>query len=536
VCKLMNASKPRSSLVVQLIRAVVAGAIVLAAACSGSTSTSSTRHLAEGCTLNSDCEKGLVCALGRCRQQCVSSADCKGGGSCVTDASGGVCQTPDEKNTPCEQQRDCSLPLACAADYRCRNLCQSDVDCNVLGVSGRVCGTDSQGIRYCAEPPEVDAVTGLLITTPPGGAPDAAVVEPAPGASFSGGAIAFPIGPSGGTLGLGALTIDIPAGALDRTVNISITPITPPVAGSIGQAYEIGPTGTTFKQPARIVIAYALAELAGKTATDFAVSTVVDGQWQAVSSPTVDPYIDTIAGTTLHLSPYALAAFGGGADAGSAGDASVSGEAGASSAGDSSGGGSSISGGGSSIGAQGGTSHSGGAASTTQGGSSATAGAASGSAGSSGASATAGAGGAGGPGAVCSGVGQCGTGLACCNGHCFPSTLPCLGGAGGSAGASGGAGSSGSGGANGSAGSSGSAGAGGSGGTATATISAACQTCLGSGCPGPLKSCVSDPTCTTCADVNYLAPSCSSDPAFQTVRACGCSSCAASCTTECAAL
>lgn len=38
------------------------------------------------CHLNSDCASGLVCALGACRAQCMTAADCGDGGACVTPA------------------------------------------------------------------------------------------------------------------------------------------------------------------------------------------------------------------------------------------------------------------------------------------------------------------------------------------------------------------------------------------------------------------------------------------------------------------
>jgi hypothetical protein len=132
----------------------------------------------QACSLNSDCAAGLKCALGRCRSECVASADCGNGGSCISDGTSGVCQLAAEKNTPCDKQSDCSAPLACASDYRCRNLCKTVADCNVLGISGRLCAKDSAGVFFCAEPSEVSNDGTTIVAPPPPGAPSTPVDGP----------------------------------------------------------------------------------------------------------------------------------------------------------------------------------------------------------------------------------------------------------------------------------------------------------------------------------------------------------------------
>jgi hypothetical protein len=462
--------------------------------CGGGSSNSTARALSESCSLNSDCAKGLVCALGRCRVRCRSSADCSGG-TCITDGTGGVCQPLAEKNSPCQRPRDCAQPLACAADYRCRNLCQTSADCNVLGVSGRVCATDSQGVRYCAETPEVDEATGTLATKPPMGAPDAAVIEPPPGSLFSGGAIAFPIGPAGGTVGLGALTITIPPDALDRTVTISITPTTPPVPGSIGQTYEIGPTGTTFLKPVTIAIAYALAELTGRAASDFSVSTVVGGKWKAVSGPIVDTNTQTIGGTTTHLSPYALAANGidtgdGGVepDASGAGGAAGTGTAGGTAGGSASAG---TGGTGTSVDASADTPAGDGSAVGSDGG---------------------------GVGAVCSASEPCASTFTCCNARCVPAAFNCP--IAKDAGAD--------------TGGSTTEDAAAEHAMSTGMLSAVCHSCLGAMCQAEANACGIDATCAGCANASYATRACTANAAFLGVAKCGCSgTCRNFCMTEC---
>jgi hypothetical protein len=116
------------------------------------------------------------------------------------------------------------------------------------------------------------------------------------------------IGATGGTVQGAGLSVTIPAGALDAQVAVTVTPIASPTAGAVGTAYEIGPTGTQFKSPVTIAFAYTPGELGGRPPASFAVSTLVAGTWQAIGAPSVDVQALTIAGQTMHLSPYALVA------------------------------------------------------------------------------------------------------------------------------------------------------------------------------------------------------------------------------------
>jgi sugar lactone lactonase YvrE len=107
------------------------------------------------CILNSDCNGSLVCTMGKCHDACHMSADCPTGQSCIiaTDQST-VCQLPVE--THCLYDSDCPTSLKCAADQRCHNQCQGDVDCP----SGQTCTTQT-----CAEPTQVDADANVAATT-----------------------------------------------------------------------------------------------------------------------------------------------------------------------------------------------------------------------------------------------------------------------------------------------------------------------------------------------------------------------------------
>jgi|HubBroStandDraft_1064217.scaffolds.fasta_scaffold00824_7 hypothetical protein len=290
--------------------------LILAAAAVVAACSSSSPVTVIGCSLNSDCQMGLICALGKCRTQCVNATDCPVMGStCIDDGRNAVCEVPADKNKPCTQESDCPVPLACASDYRCRNLCQSAADCNVLGITGRVCAADLNGVDYCADPSEVSDAGVIDLAPPLGANTNTPVIEPEGGTSAQvaalqdGGLIATNIGQAGGTIGILGVKVTIPAGALTATlpITIALSAQTGPV-GTVGQVFEIGPTGTTFAQPITIAFDYTATELLGLPPSDFAVETSTNSgaSWTPLSQIVVDITAQTIAGQTTHLSPYAL--------------------------------------------------------------------------------------------------------------------------------------------------------------------------------------------------------------------------------------
>jgi len=110
------------------------------------------------CVLSSDCNQPLACTWGKCHDACHTSADCPVGQSCITASDQSrVCQLPIEAR--CLYASDCLPPLTCAVDQRCRNQCQTDVDCP----SGETCATT----KTCAEPYQLD--TNKNLVAPDGG-------------------------------------------------------------------------------------------------------------------------------------------------------------------------------------------------------------------------------------------------------------------------------------------------------------------------------------------------------------------------------
>jgi hypothetical protein len=142
------------------------------------------------------------------------------------------------------------------------------------------------------------------------------------------------VGASGGQVSTsdGALTVNVPAGALPGDTQITITEIQSPIAGAIGKTYEIGPTGTQFAKPVTLSFAYGGFDLMGTDPSALEVATIANGDWVALTSDSVDTNAKVASGQTSHLSPYGVHAKSNanGKDGGSSGDATVGGDDGSS--------------------------------------------------------------------------------------------------------------------------------------------------------------------------------------------------------------
>jgi len=126
-------------------RLVVLLVATAAAATPGCTGDPASLGLGEQCDLNSECEAPLVCRLGRCRRECATLRDCPIEALCVTDnESLGACTLPEEET--CSLDSDCPAPLVCATG-RCVNECATDVDCT----TGARCEDGSCVLPECNE-------------------------------------------------------------------------------------------------------------------------------------------------------------------------------------------------------------------------------------------------------------------------------------------------------------------------------------------------------------------------------------------------
>ena len=128
----------------------------------------------------------------------------------------------------------------------------------------------------------------------------------------------------------GLVRLQVPAGAVTAEVAFTIQQIDAPAPGAVGQVFEIGPAGTTFRQPATLTFHYRDADLGQNDPLLLRVATFSRGAWQPVPS-TVATIGATVSAQITHLSPWALVLVSetvvvtdaGNSGAGGAGDADV---------------------------------------------------------------------------------------------------------------------------------------------------------------------------------------------------------------------
>ncbi len=121
-------------------------AIAIAAVTQSCSSTPATAGIAEGCSLNSDCNAALVCVFSRCHAACAETRDCPTPERCTATESGSVCLLDQEK--ACSAAKPCTGGLVCA-ESQCRNACSEMQAC---GIKDQVCVRNA-----CFDPNEVDA-------------------------------------------------------------------------------------------------------------------------------------------------------------------------------------------------------------------------------------------------------------------------------------------------------------------------------------------------------------------------------------------
>ena len=107
------------------------------------------------------------------------------------------------------------------------------------------------------------------------------------------------------------VSIEIPEGSLDETVNIQIGTyeVLPPGAPQLmGTLYFFGPSGTTFDPPAAITVPYdpdLLPEGFDSADLVLLIYSEIDGTWEEALNSTVDTDAQTVTGLTDHFSGFA---------------------------------------------------------------------------------------------------------------------------------------------------------------------------------------------------------------------------------------
>ncbi len=117
------------------------------------------------------------------------------------------------------------------------------------------------------------------------------------------------IGAGGGQIATpdGKITVDIPAGAVDRDVQFTIQPISKTLASATGPAYRLEPEDVTFHKDVRITFAYTEEDLAG-TSEDYLYLAYQDqeGYFYNASMTQIDKAAHKVWVNTRHFSDWYL--------------------------------------------------------------------------------------------------------------------------------------------------------------------------------------------------------------------------------------
>lgn len=113
------------------------------------------------------------------------------------------------------------------------------------------------------------------------------------------------LGPRGGTLVSddGRFSVDIPEGALDSEVELSIEEVECALGDAIGSCYAVFPTGTTFLYP--VEVAYELGDM--DVDEDIAVVAEASDGWRVLPDRGVDLEDAVVYASAMYLSEYGLA-------------------------------------------------------------------------------------------------------------------------------------------------------------------------------------------------------------------------------------
>jgi len=374
--------------------------MALAVACS--TDERPLARLAQGCSINSDCNAPLVCAFQRCHNACESTRDCPAGLRCVaSDGPLHVCQLEEERS--CLYNSDCPEGQVCGSDATCRDQCMGDADCLkeqlcIAGTcaeqselrdgglpivekdagpsTGQPCAYNTEcperlvcrmGIcqleclssvdcsegRQCVQNrcliplcPEVDAGSGIACgfnSDCPGGLicrSGSCTCECRVGADCAVGydcissrctpSSTDSIGPEGGIVVSPdrRFTLEVPPGALAVRVHLTIDLAEAWPAGALGPVFEVRPSGTTFAKPATLVYRYQSGDIAPAVPADLRMGVAVGPEWSVLPT-TVDASMNVVTAQTTHLSTYGLIRANQ-VDAGSTADGAAPSDAGAS--------------------------------------------------------------------------------------------------------------------------------------------------------------------------------------------------------------
>ena len=116
------------------------------------------------------------------------------------------------------------------------------------------------------------------------------------------------VGPRGGVVASddGRFTLEIPEGALDQEVDITIDEVECEQPTAIGTCYEVGPIGLPLLFPGTIVYDIDPEELEGLSPEDFLVLTQGEEDWKPLADHRVDMADAVVTASAVYLSSYAV--------------------------------------------------------------------------------------------------------------------------------------------------------------------------------------------------------------------------------------
>ncbi|MCX4243266.1 hypothetical protein [Paraliomyxa miuraensis] len=116
------------------------------------------------------------------------------------------------------------------------------------------------------------------------------------------------IGPRGGVVVSedGRFTLEIPEGALEQEVDITIEEVDCETPDAIDTCYEIGPVGLPLLFPGTIIYDVDPAALEGLTPEDLTVLTEREEHWQPLADHRVDMIDAEVTASAVYLSSYAV--------------------------------------------------------------------------------------------------------------------------------------------------------------------------------------------------------------------------------------
>lgn len=118
------------------------------------------------------------------------------------------------------------------------------------------------------------------------------------------------VGPRGGVVVSddGRFTLEIPEGALDQEVDITIDEVECEQPTAIGTCYEVGPVGLPLLFPGTIVYEIDSEELEGFVPEELTVLTVREDDWKPLADHRFDMADAEVTASAVYLSSYAVVA------------------------------------------------------------------------------------------------------------------------------------------------------------------------------------------------------------------------------------